>query len=159
MPENTIISKILARPRLIYAAAVGLFLADRALKSVVTASAFRPRGGRLASFELFLNSGIAFSLPLPAAVFWPLAAAAFAALAWALIAAGRSGRYRRLLAPLVLVLLGAVSNLWDRLTVGATVDYLIFLRTSAVNLADAMIVIGLAVIVLAVRKDQTRQVK
>jgi len=157
--ETTTIGKTPARPRLIYAAAVGLFLADRGLKLVVTGPNWRPVGGWPVSFELFLNRGIAFSLPLPAAIFWPLTALAFAGLAWALAAAWRDVRHRRLLAPLVLVLLGALSNLWDRLTVGATVDYLILLRTSAVNLADAMIVSGLAMILLAVRVNKIRQAK
>jgi len=157
--ETSTISRILARPRLIYAAAVGLFLADRGLKLIVTGPDWRPRGGWLVSFELFLNRGIAFSLPLPAAVFWPLTALAFAGLAWALIAVWRGGRHRQLAAPMVLVVLGALSNLWDRLTIGATVDYLIFVRTSAINLADAMIVAGLAVILLAVRANQSRRLK
>jgi lipoprotein signal peptidase len=159
MPETAtpIIGKILARPRLIYAAAVGLFLADRGLKMIVTRPALRPLGGRLMSFDLFLNRGIAFSLPLPGPIFWTLTTLAFAALIWALIAALREARYHRFLPLLILVLLGALSNLWDRLTVGATVDYLIFLRTSAVNLADAMIVAGLAMVLLTAREDKRRQ--
>ncbi|MFA6604338.1 MAG: signal peptidase II [Patescibacteria group bacterium] len=150
------IDKILARPRLIYAAAVGLFLADRALKRLVIELTGHPYGGRLVSFELFLNRGIAFSLPLPAAIFWPLAALAFTVLVGMSFLIWRDLRYRRLLPLLIIILLGAVSNLWDRLVVGATVDYLIFFRLSAINLADIMIIGGLLFLLLGARDKNKR---
>ncbi len=93
------------------------------------------------SFWEFKNKGIAFSIPLAAEIFWPAAAVIFVILA---VLFAKSFRKDVMRAGLYwMVLLGALSNLIDRATIGATADYLIFFNRSAVNIADGMIVLGL----------------
>ncbi len=127
----------------LYAAAVGLFFCDRVLKGIAVRMTPAAADGRWAIFTPFLNQGIAFSLPLPDAVFWPLAAAALGVLVWLFIGFARRGR-GELAALVFMILLGAGSNLADRLAYGATVDYLLFFGRSAVNIADGMIIAGAA---------------
>ncbi len=128
------------RPWLVYLAAGLIFSSDRWLKGV--AWGYGEPAGHPVEFALFLNKGIAFSLPLPPALFWPLAVVAAAAVFW--FGFGPASRRSRLTRPLaVAVLLGGLSNLIDRWMLGATIDYLIFFRVSAVNLADLLIIVGL----------------
>jgi len=126
-------------PRLIIWAAVSLFAIDRWLKYLAVERA--PACSGPVAFSLFMNQGLAFSLLVPPLVFWLLMALGFGAL---LLAAGRHMRLRRQW-PLALtvVALGALSNLIDRLTGGAVIDYLLFFCYSAINVADVMIAGGL----------------
>ena len=126
----------------LYALAAGSFVLDRIFKMLVLSAG--PLGWPgVAEFTLFRNRGIAFSLPLPDAVFWPLALAILGLLIWGLFRVRRDPR--RALPPLfALIILGAVSNLLDRLAFGATIDYFLFFNLSAVNVADGMIVGGAA---------------
>lgn len=130
----------MTRPRLLVWAAVCVYVFDRVLKQAALGVG-DGGGAPIADFHLFLNYGIAFSIQLPAAVYWLAMLAAAAALIWAFVAAIH-GR-RDTLPPLTFVALGALSNLLDRIVLGATVDYLIFFGRSAVNLADGMILGGL----------------
>ncbi|MEY4744697.1 MAG: hypothetical protein RL272_642 [Candidatus Parcubacteria bacterium] len=126
-----------------YAAALAAFALDRFLKAAVIARGESPSAWPV-SFTLFRNAGIAFSLPLPRPVFWPAAGVIFAILLYLFV---RSFRHDRLRAGmLAMIILGAASNLTDRYLYGSTTDYLLFFGRSAVNVADAMIVIGLAAI-------------
>jgi len=141
----------LNRPRLIYLAAAGLFIADRVLKWLVLASG-RPSAGGLAEFALFRNRGIAFSIPLDDRIFWPAAAAALVLLLAAFVTLLRRGP-RRLAPVIFLMILGACSNLFDRLVYDATIDYFIFFGVSAVNIADAMIIGGAAAAYFRLRSE------
>ena len=101
-------------------------------------------------FELFLNTGIVFSLPVPKWVYLPVATAVLLVFIYALLS---SLRLRgRNVTGLLFVILGAASNLRDNFIHGATIDYLIFFDRSAVNLADLMIVIGVLLLIAANRK-------
>jgi lipoprotein signal peptidase len=97
--------------------------------------------GKPVAFWYFRNTGIAFSLPLSPVIFWPLAAVIFLLLAYLLIKSLRGNNAKAGL--YLFVMLGALSNLIDRLLTGATTDYLIFFNRSAVNVADGMIILGL----------------
>jgi lipoprotein signal peptidase len=138
--EKTVVVKQGRQPWPWYAAAAVLFLADRALKDAVLAGGHR-RLSAWVEFTLFRNEGIAFSLPLNDVVFWVLAVPVFLGLIALFLAAMLRGpRFRA--AALAFVVLGAASNLDDRLLYGATIDYLLFFGRSAVNLADGMILGG-----------------
>ncbi|MBI4457848.1 signal peptidase II [Candidatus Uhrbacteria bacterium] len=129
-----------------------LLALDRGFKALALALPIRASTGPI-DFNLFRNQGIAFSLPLPDVVFWPLALIIFAAL---LVLFARESRRRSpAFAAYAVVIFGAASNLLDRALYGATVDYLIFFRHSAVNLADAMIVVGLALLLIYHRDHET----
>ncbi len=136
-------------PWLGYAAAVILFAADRLLKNyALSLGAPTPA---LVQFALFRNTGIAFSIPLHDAIFWPVASATFLLLVAYFVASVRE-RPRRA-AVVFAILLGAASNLLDRALYGATIDYLIFFGRSAVNIADGMIVGGLLLLLLGRHVD------
>lgn len=130
-------------------AALGLLIADRALKGLVmkTGPFWLLPGVR---FDLFRNDGIAFSIGLRGPVVWLLSAAILLTVGWVAAKDVRARRNERLF-PYALFALGAFSNLYDRVAYGHVVDYLIFFGRSAVNLADAMIAAGAALLVFDVR--------
>ncbi len=139
------------RPSVLAVLGAGFFVADRLFKAAALVLP-EPLGWTgWAEFTLFRNTGIAFSLPLAAAVFWPLAALALAAVFYALV---RSAARRDwfVAAALALVAVGAVSNLIDRRLYGATIDYLLFFGISAVNLADLLIVAGVVLLLFCLRR-------
>jgi len=54
--------------------------------------------------------------------------------------------------PILLIAVGALSNLWDRLFYQHTVDYILLL-TGLINLSDVMIVGGLVFFIFSLRKS------
>lgn len=94
------------------------------------------------------NSGIAFGLFASAtAVVIVLTGLA---VGWMLLFFARSGaRHPILPAALGLVIGGSVSNLIDRVRIGHVTDFLDFRYWPAFNLADTFIVIGVAILFLA----------
>lgn len=138
---DSVIMTAKGAPRLWYAAAVLAFAADRILKETAITRGVEPDPGPIA-FTLFRNTGIAFSLPLSSAIFWPAAGAIFATLAWLFVRSFAKDKLRA--GMLAMIILGAASNLMDRYLYGSTTDYLLFFGRSAINLADVMIVAGLA---------------
>jgi lipoprotein signal peptidase len=133
--------------RLWSAVFIASFLLDRALKRLALSGAEAAFLPDLLEFRLFRNPGIAFSLPFSGPLVWVLSVAILAAVS---LMAAREFRARRhgLAGAFGLFIFGACSNLFDRVTYGFTVDYLIFFGRSAVNLADGMIVAGALWLVL-----------
>ena len=128
-----------------YAAAVFFFILDRLFKNLALAH-FARAVGSPASFILFMNHGIAFSLPVPAIIFWPAATIALLAIVASFTLAFR--RDPPAATALFFVIAGAISNLLDRIQYNATVDYVLFFQRSAVNIADGMVVGGLLFLLL-----------
>jgi signal peptidase II len=94
------------------------------------------------------NSGIAFGLFASATAVVTLLTAV--AVAWMLVFFTRSGaRHPVLPAALGLLIGGSVSNLIDRVRLGHVTDFLDIERWPAFNLADTFIVVGVAVLLLA----------
>ena len=52
----------------------------------------------------------------------------------------------------ILILIGALGNVYDRIVYGFTVDYIIFFGRTALNLSDLMIVLGVVILLLASRR-------
>lgn len=135
-----------------YLLAVYAIIVDRFLKVLAQTGSFTTQPDWF-SWTLFKNDGIAFSLPLPAMIFWPLVVILAVTLgttwraAWELPAARTAAWF---------VALGAGSNLYDRLAYGATIDYALFFGRSAVNIADGLILIGLALLYIALRQPKLR---
>lgn len=141
-------------PRPVTWVAVSVFAVDRLLKHLAI-NRGASDGGAI-SFGLFMNRGLAFSLPLPA---WAMASALGAAslgLGCAVLLAWR--KRPDLLPAFAFIGLGAASNLYDRLAHGAVIDYVVFFWGGSVNLADAMIVGGLAWVVLTERR-RTKEIE
>ena len=142
--------KFTIQPWHVIIAAVVLFFVDRFLKYAALTTSPRPVNGPIA-FALFRNTGIAFSIPVQQAIFWPIA---WIVLILLIVMLYRAAAKKDLIgiALVIFLLCGALSNLLDRAFYGATIDYLIFFRRSAVNLADGMIVAG--VVALLVRNEK-----
>jgi signal peptidase II len=56
-----------------------------------------------------------------------------------------------------IIILGAVGNLYDRITYGFTVDYIIFFARSAINLSDIVIVAGVILLLLTSRRTKRQK--
>lgn len=132
--------------------AFGALILDRVLKFLALEGmrVSLPPGGWF-RFELFRNNGIAFSLPFSGPLLWLLSAIILVVAAWLAYRDFAAGRKTRLDAYLFFSL-GAVSNLFDRVMYGFTVDYAIFFRLSAINIADIMIVAGALRLLLSAPK-------
>lgn len=127
--------------------AIAAFLLDRLLKYVALSGARAGKEEGVLRFALFRNDGIAFSLPFSGPVIWLLSLVILAFICQLAYKDFRTRHYKRAEAYLFFVL-GACSNLFDRIAYGFTVDYAIFFRLSAMNVADAMIVAGAAWLIL-----------
>lgn len=127
--------------------AIAAFLLDRFLKHAALSGVRVGGENGLLRFALFRNDGIAFSLPFSGPIIWLLSLAILAFIGRLAYKDFRTKHYKRAEAYLFFVL-GACSNLFDRIAYGFTVDYAIFFRFSAVNVADAMIVAGAAWLIL-----------
>ena len=129
---------------------------DFASKQAVLAS-FRP-GEVLPVLPVFslvlaFNPGAAFSFLAGASgwqrwVFTGIAVVASVVIVWLL----RRGGSRLYCAGLALILGGALGNLWDRITIGQVVDFLLFHWRAwsypAFNVADSAITIGAALLII-----------
>jgi len=137
-------------------ASVAVVVADQITKAAML-SAFRPGEFKsLTSFftlVLSFNTGAAFSFLAGESgwqrwLFAGIAAAATLLIVW-LLHRGRDAWYSLGLA---LILGGALGNLWDRLTMGAVVDFLLFHYRGwffpAFNVADSAITAGAALLIL-----------
>jgi signal peptidase II len=104
------------------------------------------------------NSGIAFGLFASATFFVILLTGA--AVAWMLYFFARSGsRHPILPVALGLVIGGSVSNLIDRVRLGHVTDFLDFKYWPAFNLADSFIVVGVAILLLALVSDDRKSAR
>lgn len=97
--------------------------------------------GEFLKFDPVKNQGIAFSLPLAGSWLLVLIVAAIFALIIALVVSIKKQAYAGACF-LLAVILGAASNLFDRLKYGAVIDYLELKYFTVFNLADVMIVAG-----------------
>lgn len=108
-------------------------------------------------WELFLNNGIAFSLPFPN---WLIILITPVLLLLLFMwvrgpfdgAQGKKKRGMWFQFGVCLVVTGAISNFVDRVLWGATVDYLRVL-TGVINLADVVIVVGAGLILVCSHKS------
>lgn len=134
----------------------GVIVVDQLAKAMMIAM-LRPGEPRVISefFSLVLafNTGAAFSFlrdagPWPRYLFSAVAIAAAILIVWLL----RRGGDRAYCAGLALILGGALGNLWDRLTLGYVVDFLLFHWRGwyfpAFNLADSAITLGAGLLLL-----------
>jgi lipoprotein signal peptidase len=114
----------------------------------------------IAQFELFKNDHLVFSLPLSNVVGITLMVAAMMVVAWLGWRRGRRGNGAATFGA-VLMLVGAASNLFDRLYYGFVIDWANLGRWWPVfNVADVMIFVGLLLLVFRpARLDPVRSGK
>ena len=133
----------------------GVIAIDQLTKAAIIAT-LSPGGQRVIteffSLVLAFNTGAAFSLwrdvgLWPRYLFSAVAIAAGILIVWLL----RRGGDRAYCAGLALILGGALGNLWDRLTLGHVVDFLLFhwhdWYYPAFNVADSAITVGAALLI------------
>ncbi|MBI5230364.1 MAG: signal peptidase II [Candidatus Magasanikbacteria bacterium] len=96
------------------------------------------------SFTPFLNNRLAFSLPLPLAVIIIVSLGVIASM---LIYFFKLKNYFQRFA-LIFVIAGALSNLFDRITYHAVIDYLSIFPHGFFNIADVMIGCGIVALLL-----------
>ncbi len=131
------------------------FATDRLLKWRALGGLHWPAWPGVFVFDLFRNTGIAFSLPFSGPAVWLLSAGILILVGIKAAHDLHKKRYARAEA-YGLFILGACSNLFDRVAYGFTVDYFIFFSRSAVNIADGMIVGGALWLLLAADRDCPR---
>jgi signal peptidase II len=142
------------------AGAVFLFLLDRWLKNWALAELYNQKIDiikKIFSLELFKNENIAFSFYLPQTVIFSTVVAVIAVLlfvlVWRLIK--RRGKAGAPDAGMFLIILGALSNLADRLHFGFVIDYFNFVYWPVFNVADIMITGGVLVLALGIWKNKS----
>ncbi|MEK7203344.1 MAG: signal peptidase II [Patescibacteria group bacterium] len=103
--------------------------------------------GEILKFNFKKNYYIAFSLPLAGEALIILIELIIIVLALFCLHCVKKGKYRELI-PLSLIILGASSNLYDRIKYGFVIDYLDLKYFTVFNLSDAMIVSGIFLLLI-----------
>ena len=103
------------------------------------------------------NFGIAFDIPfkMPVIVFFSIV------IGFVLLQTAYKNRLSKpnIAIPSLMIVIGALGNLFDRLYYGFTVDYLIFFGTSAINISDIIIVSGVLLLLFTSRKQKNKLTK
>ena len=127
-----------------------LFLADRLTKWL---AAKIPQGRvflfseKFAGLRLYKNFNLIFNITLPEWLMYGLISMILLPLAWLLIK-NYSQKNIFLIFSLSLIVVGAMSNLLDRLIFGYVIDFISFFNYSIFNLADVYIVGGVGLILI-----------
>ncbi|MFA5155148.1 MAG: signal peptidase II [Patescibacteria group bacterium] len=105
--------------------------------------------GNWLSFDFTANYYIAFSLPLSGPLLnWAVTGLTAGVIIAIIILAISKKSHALEIGCLILILLGAASNLFDRLIYGYVIDYLYLRYFTVFNLADAMISGGALLLIL-----------
>jgi len=123
---------------------------DRLFKNSALIGLFSPPLNLVKDFfrlNLAENYYLAFSLPFFSAVIPWLITAILAGLIFYLVYALKKNNYAAA-GWLLLIISGAASNLWDRFRFGYVIDYFDLKYFTVFNLADVMIVAGVAGFIL-----------
>ncbi len=101
-------------------------------------------------FLLHKNPGIAFDLPVPLWIVITFTLViSFFLLRFALIQ--QSANHEAAIAAVIIVI-GALGNMFDRIFNGFTTDYIILFSRSAINLSDILIIAGAILLIRYTRK-------
>ncbi len=139
---------------------LGLIVVDRWLKSLALAARLPDGQGRIidlpiGKFIFVKNDSAVFSWPLPNALATDLMIVALLGLLWFGWRAWRRQSWRTM-AGVVLMIVGAASNLYDRVTHGFVIDWAYLGPWWPVfNLADVMIGVGLVLVILPRQRNST----
>ena len=150
MPQEGVAEKRSRAGFLLVTSVVALFIIDRVGKWL--ALHILPEEGVFAipdvvGFVLERNEGISYSIPFDPTLITVVVSLIIVVLAAAAAVAYRKQNFQ-LVAPLVIVIFGAFSNLLDRLQHGYVVDYIILTSWPVFNIADVMVSVGALWIVL-----------
>lgn len=138
----------------IYWAVIFFVVLDRLLKVLALSGRQDNLLDEAFKFNLVKNYYIAFSLPL-AGIWLSVAILAVVLLLVYFMSVSRRRRDLAVALGWLTVALGAASNLFDRLKYGYVIDYLDLKYFTAFNLADALIVAGVAWLLAAAYKKRS----
>jgi lipoprotein signal peptidase len=124
-----------------FLAITALTILDRFLKTLAEHSPER-FGWRFFAFEQFHNTGVAFNTPIPLSLVLPLTLIFLITLVYSTL---KSTSPWNTLATAA-VISGALSNAYDRIMFGHTIDYFRIFN-GIINIADILIVIGIGLLI------------
>ncbi|MFH1254987.1 MAG: signal peptidase II [bacterium] len=127
---------------------------DRLLKTLALSGRELKIAGNILKFDFKANYDIAFSLPFSGAWLNVFIFSVILALICFLAGELKNGRDKIALC-LFCVIMGASSNLFDRLKYGFVVDYFDLKYFTVFNLADAMIAAGALAAIFLCKKDRS----
>lgn len=106
----------------------------------------------LINFAIHKNWGIAFDIPfkLELVILFSVIIGIFLLR----VAYKNHVRHPDITFACLMIVIGALGNLYDRIIYGFTVDYIIILGRSAINLSDVIIVLGVVLLLLAARREK-----
>lgn len=128
----------------LYFISFGLFIFDRIIKYFAPSINF---GGNFLSFGFYKNYAGAFSLPI-AGWLYNMAGIILLAIFIYLFLKEHKNVYSLQLTAYSFIILGGVSNIFDRLFYGYTIDYINFFNFSFFNLADIMLIAGIILLLI-----------
>jgi lipoprotein signal peptidase len=130
-----------------YLGLLSLIILDRFLKIFF----LKTLSGGDGVFSLYLNKNIAFSLPVPALVLYPMLFLILFILIFVWYRDFRSEKKH--IWPYGLIIIGAASNIWDRLQYGGVIDYFNVPFFTVFNLSDVYIFLGVCYFLLRQLKN------
>lgn len=96
-------------------------------------------------FSLVKNNNAAFSLSFGFEMIWLAIFVTLLALAWLAYSLKQKDYFKSTI--LAVLIMGAVSNIFDRLAYGAVIDYFSLANLNIFNLADCLIVVSAIILV------------
>ena len=118
---------------------ISLFIVDRLTKLYFLKNSSLP-GGWGEFFSLYFNPDIAFSIPVSIFIIYPIVILVIVGLIFAWC---KKFKQKHILHwPISLILIGAISNLVDRINYGAVIDFISVPYFSVFNLSDVYITAG-----------------
>lgn len=109
----------------------------------------------LINFAVHKNPGIAFDIPFKMPII--VLVSIIIGVGLVRIAIKNWNRHPDIALSAIVIIIGAIGNLYDRLVYGFTVDYIILFGRSAINLSDIVIVSGIIGLLLASRRTRIHQ--
>ena len=135
------------RTAFVGALAIFLTIADTAAKllaiQLLPENGSIPILGDLLGLQLHKNEGIVANIAVPMPIIVAITFGILAVLTWWLNTAWKN-KQNWVVASLLILIFGASGNLVDRIAHGFTTDYIILFGRSVINIADIMIVLGVA---------------
>lgn len=119
-----------------YLGLISLIILDRFLKIFFVKTLSLEDG----VFALYINKNIAFSLPVSPLILYPILFLVFFILIF--LWYRDFGHEKKYIWPYALIIIGAASNIWDRLRYGGVVDYFNVPFFTVFNLSDIYIFLG-----------------
>lgn len=136
------------------ALAMSLTIADSVAKHAIIAAL--PKGSvdvvpNVLALQLHMNPGIIGDIAVPQIILIPVSLAVMVACFFWLAHAWNRREVQTACA-LVVLLLGAIGNVSDRLADGFTTDYILLFERSVINLSDVLIVVGIGWLIALTNK-------